>query len=93
VTEIDAPNGRASCPFPSANHTRVTTRMTAAVLYQQGLPASYLDSKPFTIENVDLDGRGEGEVLVEVCAAGLCHSDLSVGGHEGAASCARWGWP
>jgi alcohol dehydrogenase len=70
--------------------------MTAAVMYQQGLPTPYAESKPFTIEDVNLEGPGEGEVLVEVTAAGLCHSDLSqvaglrkrtlpvVGGHEGA---------
>lgn len=71
-------------------------RMTAAVMYEQGLPTPYVDSKPFRIEEVELEGPGEGEVLVEVRAAGLCHSDLSqvaglrkrtlpvVGGHEGA---------
>ena len=71
-------------------------RMTVAVMYEQGLPAPYADSQPFRIEQVDLEGPGEGEVLVEVRAAGLCHSDLSVvagqrkrtlpavGGHEGA---------
>jgi alcohol dehydrogenase len=71
-------------------------RMTAAVMYEQGLPAPYAESKPFRIEQVELEGPGENEVLVEVRAAGLCHSDLSqvaglrkrrlpvVGGHEGA---------
>jgi len=71
-------------------------RMTAAVMYEQGLPAPYAQSLPFRIEEVDLEGPGENEVLVEVRAAGLCHSDLSqvaglrkrklpvVGGHEGA---------
>jgi Zn-dependent alcohol dehydrogenase len=71
-------------------------RMTAAVMYGQGLPIPYTGSKPFRIEEVDLEGPDEGEVLVEVRAAGLCHSDLSVvaglrkrtlpvvGGHEGA---------
>ncbi|WP_255576324.1 zinc-binding dehydrogenase [Comamonas sp. Y33R10-2] len=51
---------------------------------------------PFRIEEVQIDGPGPGEVLVQVRAAGLCHSDLSVleglrkrplpivGGHEGA---------
>jgi Zn-dependent alcohol dehydrogenase len=70
-------------------------RMIAAVMYEQGLPAPYAESKPFRIEEVELDGPGEGEVLVEVKGAGLCHSDLSViegmrkrplpvvGGHEG----------
>lgn len=71
-------------------------RMTAAIMYEQGLPAPYAKSQPFRIEEVELDGPGEGEVLVEVRGAGLCHSDLSVveglrkrplpvvGGHEGA---------
>ena len=71
-------------------------RMTAAVMYEQGLPAPYAESRPLKIEEVELEGPGEGEVLVEVRAAGLCHSDLSqvaglrkrtvpvVMGHEGA---------
>jgi len=71
-------------------------KMTAAVMYEQGLPAPYAESIPFRIEDVDLEGPGPGEVLVEVRAASLCHSDLSqvaglrkrklpvVGGHEGA---------
>lgn len=71
-------------------------RMTAAVMYEQGRPTPYVESEPFRIEEVELAGPGEGEVLVEVRAAGLCHSDLSqvagqrkrtlpvVGGHEGA---------
>jgi alcohol dehydrogenase len=33
---------------------------------------------PLTIETVDLDAPGPGEVLVRIAAAGLCHSDLSV---------------
>lgn len=71
-------------------------RIKAAVMYEQGLPAPYAESRPFRIEDVELDGPGDGEVLVEIRAAGLCHSDLSiieglrarplpvVGGHEGA---------
>jgi alcohol dehydrogenase len=71
-------------------------RMTAAVLYEQGLPRPYAASRPLKIESIDLDGPGDGEVLVKVAAAGLCHSDLStmdnsrpralpaVLGHEGA---------
>ena len=50
----------------------------AAVLYQMGLPAPYGESAPLHIEEMLLDGPGSGEVLVEVAAAGLCHSDLSV---------------
>ena len=41
-------------------------------------PAPYRGSKPLHFETLDLDGPGPGEVLVEVAAAGLCHSDLSV---------------
>ena len=34
-------------------------KMTAAVMYEQGLPAPYADSEPFRIEDVELDsGRG-----------------------------------
>lgn len=52
-------------------------KMTAAVMYQQGLPRPFSESRPLRIETVDLDGPGEGEVLVQIAAAGLCHSDLS----------------
>jgi alcohol dehydrogenase len=71
-------------------------RMTAAVLYEQGKPRPFATSKPLVIEEVELDAPGEGELLIEIGGAGLCHSDLStieglrprklpaVGGHEGA---------
>lgn len=38
----------------------------------------YATSKPLVIEEVDLAGPGPGCVLVEIVAAGLCHSDVSV---------------
>lgn len=50
----------------------------AAVLRERGLPAPYAQSRPLVIEELELDPPGPGEVLVEVAAAGLCHSDLSV---------------
>ena len=53
-------------------------RMTAAVLYEQGLPLPFSQSKPFVIQDVELEGPGEGELLIEIRGAGLCHSDLSV---------------
>ncbi len=71
-------------------------KMQAAVLYQQGLPRPYRTSQPLRIETVELHDPGEGEVLVKVVGAGLCHSDLStidnsrprslptIPGHEGA---------
>jgi alcohol dehydrogenase len=49
----------------------------AAVLREMGAPTPYANSKPLKIETVELDAPGEGEVLVEIKAAGLCHSDLS----------------
>jgi alcohol dehydrogenase len=52
-------------------------KMTAAVMFEQGLKRPFAETKPLKIERVDLDGPGEGEVLVEIVAAGLCHSDLS----------------
>jgi S-(hydroxymethyl)glutathione dehydrogenase / alcohol dehydrogenase len=63
-------------------------RITAAILWEQG--------KPLSIEPAELEGPGPGEVLIEVMAAGVCHSDLHpargdwpmgtpvVLGHEGA---------
>ena len=71
-------------------------KMTAAMLFEQGLPHPFMVSKPLRIEQIDLHAPGPGEVLIEVAAAGLCHSDLStiegvrprklptVVGHEGA---------
>jgi alcohol dehydrogenase len=65
--------------------------MTAAVMYEQGLPAPYVDSRPFHIEEVELDGPGDGEILVEIRGAGLCHSDLSViEGMRGPGRCPSW---
>ncbi len=40
----------------------------AAILWEQG--------KPLSVEWAELDGPGPGEVLVELKAAGVCHSDL-----------------
>jgi alcohol dehydrogenase len=52
-------------------------KIRAAVIRQMGLPQPYAQSKPMTIEEVELAKPGEREVLVQVKAAGLCHSDLS----------------
>ena len=78
-------------------------KIQAAVLYEQGLPRPYAESRPLRIETLDLEGPGEGELLVKVAGAGLCHSDLStidnsrpralpaVLGHEGAGIVAEVG--
>jgi S-(hydroxymethyl)glutathione dehydrogenase / alcohol dehydrogenase len=63
-------------------------QITAAILWEQG--------QPLSVESAELAPPGAGEVLVEVKAAGVCHSDLHaingdwpmkvplVPGHEGA---------
>ncbi len=50
----------------------------AAILTTSGAAAPYAQSRPLIIDDVDLAKPGDGEVLVRVRAAGLCHSDLSV---------------
>ena len=50
----------------------------AAVLGAMDAAEPYAESKPLTIEPLELDPPGPGEVLVRIKAAGLCHSDLSV---------------
>ena len=50
----------------------------AAVLRERALPPPYAQSRPLIIEELELDPPGPGEVLVQMGAAGLCHSDLSV---------------
>jgi S-(hydroxymethyl)glutathione dehydrogenase/alcohol dehydrogenase len=72
---------------PAAGETDMKTR--AAVAWQAG--------QPLTIEELDLEGPHAGEVLVEVKATGICHTDYytlsgadpeglfpAVLGHEGA---------
>jgi len=53
-------------------------KIRAAVLHEMGLPGPYAQSKPLKIEEIELEKPGPGEVLIQMKAAGLCHSDLSV---------------
>jgi alcohol dehydrogenase len=53
-------------------------KIKAAVLHALGASQPYSETKPLVIEEVELAPPGPGEVLVEIKAAGLCHSDLSV---------------
>jgi len=53
-------------------------KVRAAVLREMGRPQPFAQSKPLSIEEVELTSAGPGEVLIKVAAAGLCHSDLSV---------------
>ena len=52
-------------------------KIKAAVIRQMGLPQPYAKWQPLAIEEIELDRPGEREALVQVKAAGLCHSDLS----------------
>jgi alcohol dehydrogenase len=52
-------------------------KIKAAVIRQMGLAQPYANSKPMSIEEVELDKPGQREVLVQIKAASLCHSDLS----------------
>ncbi|WP_134681069.1 zinc-dependent alcohol dehydrogenase family protein [Paracoccus ravus] len=53
-------------------------KITAAVLEEIGGPGPYAQTRPLTISELDLAPPRQGEVLVRIAAAGLCHSDLSV---------------
>ncbi|RKZ36783.1 MAG: alcohol dehydrogenase, partial [Gammaproteobacteria bacterium] len=53
-------------------------KIRAAVLNQMGHSSPYEKSRPLAIEELELDAPGQDEVLVQIKAAGLCHSDLSV---------------
>jgi Zn-dependent alcohol dehydrogenase len=53
-------------------------KVRAAILEDMTRPAPYARSRPLTVTTLDLEEPGPGEVLVEIRAAGLCHSDLSV---------------
>ena len=50
----------------------------AAVLRAAGASRPYANSRPLAIETVELPPPAEGEVLVQIKAASICHSDLSV---------------
>src|SRR5258706_8559334 len=78
---------RAGCPWSSGKGSMMETR--AAVAHKAG--------QPLSIETVGLDGRKAGEVLVEIKATGICHTDAytlsgrdpeglfpTILGHEGA---------
>lgn len=52
-------------------------RIQSAILRASGLPKPYAQSRPISIETVELAAPGPDEVLVKIAAAGVCHSDLS----------------
>jgi alcohol dehydrogenase len=52
--------------------------ITGAVLEELGRPGPWATTRPLTVGELELAPPGPGEVLVEIRAAGVCHSDLSV---------------
>ena len=53
-------------------------KTTATVLREMGLPGPFEETEPLERVELELDPPGEGELLIRIRAAGLCHSDLSV---------------
>ena len=53
-------------------------KIRAAVLQTMGAALPYAESRPLSIETIELAPPGRDEVMIKVAAAGLCHSDLSV---------------
>lgn len=58
--------------------TQSTIRAKGAILRQVPAARPYAESRPLSIEAVELDAPGPGEVRLRIEAAGVCHSDLSV---------------
>ncbi len=53
-------------------------KIRGAVLERIGCPRPYAESTPITVDELNLAPPGDGELLIHIEAAGLCHSDLSV---------------
>jgi alcohol dehydrogenase len=51
-------------------------KIRCAVLWEAGKPHPFAKSLPLSIEEIELDPPGRGELLVQIKAAGLCRSDL-----------------
>jgi alcohol dehydrogenase len=56
----------------------MTIRCKAAVLRTIAAPRPWAQSKPLSIEEVEIASPKSTELLVKIAGAGLCHSDLSV---------------
>lgn len=53
-------------------------KTTAAVLDASPRAGPFAETRPLSLEPLDLASPGPGELLIRIEAAGLCHSDLSV---------------
>ncbi|MGA0598954.1 zinc-dependent alcohol dehydrogenase family protein [Enterovirga sp. CN4-39] len=52
-------------------------RSRSAILRSAPVQKPYGETRPLTIEEIEVDEPGRDEVLIKIAAAGLCHSDLS----------------
>src|SRR6478672_4833107 len=93
-------NGQSSSPTPASKKSRSAGRRTCHELgdsMKTRAAVAVAAGKPLEIHEVDLDGPRAGEVLVEIKATGICHTDAytlegkdsegifpSILGHEGA---------
>lgn len=80
--------GPVSVPASQTKPREISMKTKAAVLWEL--------NAPWSVEEIELDPPGPGEVLVKIAASGMCHSDEHlvtgdlpfalpiVGGHEGA---------
>lgn len=51
---------------------------TGAILRHASAECPYAESRPLSIEPIEIEAPGPGEVRLRIEAAGVCHSDLSV---------------
>lgn len=58
--------------------TTSSRTIRGAVLNRLGADAPYAETTPITVDELELTGPAENELLVRIEAASICHSDLSV---------------
>ncbi|MCB5291989.1 alcohol dehydrogenase catalytic domain-containing protein [Arthrobacter sp. SO3] len=63
---------------PATKTAGRTRTIRGAVLETIGADRPYQDSLPIRVAELELEAPGQGEILVRIEAAGVCHSDLSV---------------
>ena len=61
--------------MPSEGHSKQEITNIGGVIVQTNAAVAYEAGKPLEIETVNLDGPKAGEVLVEIKATGICHTD------------------
>jgi alcohol dehydrogenase len=63
---------------PATKTAGRTRTIRGAVLETNGADRPYQDTLPIRVAELELEAPGQGEILVRIEAAGVCHSDLSV---------------